>query len=327
MSSPSRTVLAVGGAHIDRRGRVGGPFVPGASNPGTMREEVGGGVFNAARVITGRGARVALISARGGDAAGEAVAAAVEQAGIEDLSGVYLDRTTASYTAILDADGDVVAALADMALYDAAFDRQLRRASARERVAAADAVLCDANLSAAALDRLAGLAAGTPLYAIAISPAKVGRLAPVADRLACVFMNRREAAALTATAADTPPQALVAALRATGLARAVVTAGGDELIAFDDRALYRLTPPPPRRIADVTGAGDALAGTMVDSLTAKIPFAEALRCGVAAAVLCLESRATVADHDAQTFAQTLARVPPAASLPLPQDRMVSHDPA
>ncbi|MEO9614978.1 MAG: PfkB family carbohydrate kinase, partial [Nitratireductor sp.] len=106
MSSPSRTVLAIGGAHIDRRGRVADRFVPGASNPGTMREEVGGGVFNAARVMAGRGSRVALMAARGGDAAGEAVAAAIAQAGIKDLSGVYLDRTTASYTAILDADGD-----------------------------------------------------------------------------------------------------------------------------------------------------------------------------------------------------------------------------
>ncbi|PSM19660.1 PfkB family carbohydrate kinase [Nitratireductor sp. StC3] len=322
MPSASRTILAVGGAHIDRRGRVAGPFVPGASNPGTMREEVGGGVFNAARVMAGRGARVALMSARGGDAAGEAVAAAIAAAGIADLSAVYLDRTTASYTAILDADGDVVAALADMALYDAAFDRQLRRSGARAAVADADAVLCDANLSTAALDRLAGLAGASPLYAIAISPAKVGRLAPVADRLAGLFMNRREAAALTATAATAPPQALVAALRTAGLARAVVTAGGGELIAFDDEAFYRLTPPPPRRIADVTGAGDALAGTMVESLTAKIPFAEALRRGVAAAVLCLESAAAIADHDDQTFAQTLARVPAPAFLPLPQDRTV-----
>ncbi|MVA97649.1 carbohydrate kinase [Nitratireductor sp. CAU 1489] len=322
MPSPPCTILAIGGAHIDRRGRVAGPFVPGASNPGAMREEVGGGVFNAARVIAGRGGRVALVSARGGDAAGEAVAGAIAAARIEDLSAVYLDRTTASYTAILDADGDVVAALADMALYDAAFDRLVRRAKPRAAIASADAVLCDANLSAAALERLAGLAAGTPLYAIAISPAKVGRLAPLADRLACLFMNRREAAALTATDAGAAPHTLVEALRAAGLASAVVTAGGGELIAFDDEALYLLTPPPPRKISDVTGAGDALAGTMVESLTVKIPFSEALRRGIAAAVLCIESPAAIADYNALAFARTLTRVPQAVPLPLPQDKMV-----
>ncbi|TIU13799.1 MAG: carbohydrate kinase, partial [Mesorhizobium sp.] len=47
MKSP--TILAVGGAYIDRRGQVSGAFLPAASNPGTMREDVGGAVFNALR--------------------------------------------------------------------------------------------------------------------------------------------------------------------------------------------------------------------------------------------------------------------------------------
>ncbi|TIR65476.1 MAG: carbohydrate kinase, partial [Mesorhizobium sp.] len=47
----SPNILALGGAHIDRRGQVSGPYVPAASNPGIMREDVGGGVFNALRSI------------------------------------------------------------------------------------------------------------------------------------------------------------------------------------------------------------------------------------------------------------------------------------
>ena len=42
-------LVAAGAAHIDRRGRVSGPYVPAASNPGSMREEIGGGAFNALR--------------------------------------------------------------------------------------------------------------------------------------------------------------------------------------------------------------------------------------------------------------------------------------
>ena len=38
-------ILAVGGAHVDRRGQVSGAFVPGASNPGTLREDFGAGRF------------------------------------------------------------------------------------------------------------------------------------------------------------------------------------------------------------------------------------------------------------------------------------------
>ena len=100
-------ILAVGGAHIDRRGQMTSPFVPGASIPGTMREDVGGGAFNALRNAVGRGAAGALLSLRGGDAAGDAVARAIAQAGILDLSAVFLDRATPSYTALLDSEGDV----------------------------------------------------------------------------------------------------------------------------------------------------------------------------------------------------------------------------
>src|SRR5690349_555449 len=120
-------IFALGGAHIDRRGQSSGTFVPGASNPGTMAEDVGGGVFNALRTAIQRGATASLMSVRGGDAAGDTVARTIAGAGIADLSAVFLDRSTPSYTALLDRDGDVVAALADMGLYDLAFPRQIRR--------------------------------------------------------------------------------------------------------------------------------------------------------------------------------------------------------
>ena len=68
-------ILAVGGAHIDRRGQMTSPFVPGASIPGTMREYVGGGAFNALRTAVALGAAGAMMSVRGGDGAGDAVAA------------------------------------------------------------------------------------------------------------------------------------------------------------------------------------------------------------------------------------------------------------
>lgn len=98
----SLQLLAVGGADIDRRGQVSGVYVPGTSNPGTLSEEVGGVVFNALRNAVQRGIGAALLSVRGGDGAGEAVGRAIAAAGISDLSAVFLDRTTPSYTALVD---------------------------------------------------------------------------------------------------------------------------------------------------------------------------------------------------------------------------------
>ncbi|MGO4843534.1 PfkB family carbohydrate kinase, partial [Rhizobiaceae sp. 2RAB30] len=77
---PSPKLLAVGGAHIDRRGQVSGAYVPGTSNPGRLSEEVGGVVLNAARNAVQRGVEAALLSVRGGDSAGETVARAIAAA-------------------------------------------------------------------------------------------------------------------------------------------------------------------------------------------------------------------------------------------------------
>ncbi len=307
MTSPK--ILAVGGAHIDRRGQMTGTFVPGASIPGTMREDVGGGAFNALRNAVQRGARGAMMSMRGGDAAGDTVAQAIAGSGIADLSAVFLDRATPSYTALLDSAGDVVAALADMHLYEIAFPKQLRRAKLREEIAAADAILCDANIPAVGLERLAALAAGKPLFAIAISPAKAVRLAEVLPALACLYMNRREAAALAGMGGDDPIEAIIDRLRTLGLGRGVITQGSEPVTGFDAFRVLSVPPPKPRTIADVTGAGDALAGAMTAALLNGEPFGEALREGMAAALLAVESAASIPELSKDAFAEALALAP------------------
>jgi pseudouridine kinase len=309
-----KTILGIGGAHIDRRGQVAVDFVPGASNPGTMREDVGGGTFNALRNAVQRGVGAQMMSVRGGDAAGEAVARAIATAGIRDLSVTFLDRATPSYTALLDRQGDVIAALADMGLYDLAFGKQLRRASVREAVAQADAIFTDANLSAEALSRLAGLAAGKPAFAIAISPAKAVRLARILPNLTCLFLNRREAAVLTGLAVDSSAPAIIEALRGLGAKRAVLSSGAGPVLAFDGPATFAIMPPQPRRIADVTGAGDALAGASTAAILRGLSLSDAVREGMAAALLALESVKSVPTFTGAVFDAALALVPPPEAL-------------
>lgn len=305
----SPTILALGGAHIDRRGQVSGTYVPAASNPGMMREDVGGVVFNALRSVVKRGVSASLISVRGGDAAADTVASAIDNAGIADLSVVFLDRTTPSYTALIDAEGELIVGLADMALYDLAFPKQIRRAKVREAVGAADAILCDANLPTAALERLVALAGDQPIFAIAVSPAKVVRLTPLLDHLSVLFMNRREAAALVG--GELSGEALVDALRRISLNAGVVTAGGAPVLGFDGIGIFEIAPPAPRKIADVTGAGDALTGATVAALLRGLPLRAALREGVAAAMLAIESPQAVPSFTAGNFTQALALVPEA----------------
>lgn len=307
----SPNILAVGGAHVDRRGQVSGVYVPAASNPGTMREDVGGGVFNALRTAVRRGVSASLLSVRGGDAAGDTVARAIAEAGVSDLSVTFLDRTTPSYTALLDREGELLIGFADMALYEAAFAKQMRRAKVREALETVDAVLCDANLPTAALERLAKLAEGKPIFAVAISPAKVVRLVPIMGQLAILFMNRREAATLAGMEREAPIQSLVSGLQKAGLGSGVITSGSEMILGFDKKGSFAISPPAARHVADVTGAGDALAGATVAALLKGLDLRQALREGVAAALLAIESPDAVPKFDASSFVKALALVPQA----------------
>ncbi|MGO4836751.1 PfkB family carbohydrate kinase, partial [Rhizobiaceae sp. 2RAB30] len=232
-------------------------------------------------------------------------------AGISDLSAVFLDRTSPSYTALLDQDGELIAGLADMELYELAFPKQVRRAKLRDAVAAADAVLCDTNLPAVALKTLFSVAAGRPIFAIAISPAKAIRLADDLAGLACLFMNGNEARALSGLDTNASSDDMIDVMRYRGLASGVITSGGNEVLGVDEGSAFRIKPPAARRVADVTGAGDALAGATIAAFLHGVPLRDALRHGIAAAMLTVETKATVAKLSSAAFADALALVPAA----------------
>lgn len=312
----AKKILVLGGAHIDRRGRIFGDTAPGASNPGAWFEEPGGGGFNAARNLARLGFDVRLISPRGGDPSGEMVAEAANHAGIDDKPFVFLDRKTPSYTAILERDGNLVIALADMELYKLFVPRRLAIRSIRDAFEATDLILCDANLPADTLSSIAMRAAthDKPLAAIAISPAKVVRLKPCLAGIDHLFLNEAEAAALTESRPD-DPRDWVVELRALGLKSGVITRGKRELIAFSGDATISLQPPIVDNVADVTGAGDLLAAGVLSALLAGHDLGEAVRHGTAAAAITVQSPFATAENLSPALLKAmLALVPQAVIL-------------
>ncbi len=301
----------VGGAHIDRRGRIEGPTSPAASNPGLWFEEAGGGGFNAARSLARLGHDVEMISMRGGDAAGELVEDAAAAAGLRYTPFTFLDRSTPSYTAILEADGNLVIALADMALYDIFLPRRLQIRAVRDRIAASRALVCDANLPAQTLTALSRTAASAeiPLAAIAVSPAKVIRLKEALPRLTFLFMNEAEARAISGRLPASPldwPEIM----RDIGLTGGVITRGKEATIGWIPGNVAALAPPPVDVIGDVTGAGDGFAAGFLHAFSQGLELGEMMRHGAASARLAVLSPfATATDLSPDRLNETLALVP------------------
>ncbi|MBA4775510.1 MAG: carbohydrate kinase family protein [Rhizobiales bacterium] len=311
-----KKILVLGGAHIDRRGMIETETAPGASNPGSWMEEAGGGGFNAARNLSRLGFQVRIIAPRGGDVTGEAVAEAARQAGVEDTPFTFLDRRTPSYTAILERDGNLVIALADMDLYKLFTPRRLKIRAVREAITTSDILLCDANLPEDTLTAL-GLIARTcekPLAAIAISPAKAVKLKAALGDIDILFMNEAEARALTGeTAANVRDWPDI--LRKAGLSGGVVTRGASEVVAFNGTGKAILHPPLIREVKDVTGAGDAMASGYLAAIAEGKAIGEALRRGAAAAAITVQSPfATSQDLSKDSVDAMLGLVPQAEML-------------
>ena len=301
--------LVLGGAHLDRRVALQEQARLGASNPGRWQAEPGGASLNAARTLARLGNTVRMVSVRGGDRAGEAVAEAAEEAGIIDMAQVFLDRATPTYSAILDNKGDLVIGVADMDLYDHFTLRQLSRKSIREALAASDHILCDANLPEATLTALAEKASevAKPLSAIAISPAKISRLSGALPALSVLFLNEAEANTLIG---EKEPRAWPDEIRALGLKGAVITRSARPLLAVGGDEVFEINPPRTEEVNDVTGAGDALCAATLDALGRGQTFSDAVRAGIAAAFITVRSRsAAPPDMSAEVVATTMALVP------------------
>ncbi len=307
------SILVLGGAHIDRRGRISGETAPGASNPGAWKEEAGGGAFNAARGLALLGYEVTLISPRGGDAEGEAVAIAAESAGVIDRPFTFLDRRTPTYTAILERDGNLVIALADMELYRFFVPRRLQVRQVRDAMDAADVLLTDANLPAETLATLGHMARerGKPLAGIGISPAKVVRYAGQLDSFDYLFMNEAEARALSGESV-TDFRTWPSIFRQRGLAGGAITRGRQEIIVWNRKEAAILLPPPLEAIGDVTGAGDGFVVGFLHSIFSGQTLGDAVCVGAASARLALASEmATAEELTRDMLMHMLALVPPA----------------
>jgi pseudouridine kinase len=296
------SVVVVGGSNLDVKARASAPMQAATSNPGTGSMAPGGVGRNIAENLARLGTRTILISSVGRDAAGETVLRQTAAAGVV-LEHVHrTDRATGTYVALLDADGELVAAVSDMAATDEISPELI--ADVGDVLAAASLLVLDGNLAPAtvgvALDR--AQAAGIRAILEPVSVPKAARLAEqlTAERpLFAITPNRDELAAITGMPADTARQVRAAAdaLHSRGVRLVWVRLGrrGSLLSErLDDGTTTRTNlTAVPASVDDVTGAGDAMLAAFCHATLEGADAVAAARLGHAAAALTIASPQTV----------------------------------
>lgn len=308
-------LLCIGAANRDRKLRTTGPARLASSNPAAQTESAGGVARNIAENLARLGLPVQLLTAVGQDPAGQALLAEAAALGIRTQGSLQLAEVpTGSYTAVLDAQGDLIIGLAQMQACEA-LDTAFLQSTLAQRRSARWTVL-DLNLPAPTVAALLAEAAAAqrPLAAVAASVPKMDRLPPDLRGLSLLLLNRDELAACTGLALtdDTALAAAWAQLQSRGLQRLVLTqGGGDVCCASAGEPLTRVPAPPVEGIVEVTGAGDAFsAGVLAGLLRAPQDLPAACRLGQRLAALTLQSTATVSPLLSPALLDTPEESPP-----------------
>jgi sugar/nucleoside kinase (ribokinase family) len=290
------TIACIGGIDVDRKARVIGTLHPGTSNPVCVTSCTGGVAGNVARNLTRLGCSVALFSIVGSDPSGDDLLRELRATGIDVfVMRRSAHRPTASYTAVLDPQGQLFIGLADMEIFEE-LDPAWADALAPSLANCALWVL-DANLPAATIERLLTSHKGrATVLADPISIAKSARFRNVLSKIDVFFPNRLEAAELTGLTVHSRDDVVRAAaeLRRLGVGTVVLTLGADGVFLADVHAARFIPAIPPAKIVDVTGAGDALLAGYAFGLLSGGADDPALF-GLAAASFALESDQSVAE--------------------------------
>jgi pseudouridine-5'-phosphate glycosidase/sugar/nucleoside kinase (ribokinase family) len=318
MSTARSQVVVMGGIVLDIVAKPDEELIPRTSNPATCRESDGGVGRNIAEVLGRLGAKPLLYSAVGNDSRGLALLGRLETdcgvAMCRDTIKVFDSSTTATYLAVLDGDGDMHVACADMAIHE-------RIPTPPDDVLKASAMLVvDANPPAETLREAVKRARlfGVEVFLEPTSVPRAIQIARDAEVISCLTHtspNLEELVAMVEGRAWSPDKialmktevghGTICAL-ATRLmermdpneAHIVVTLGEQGALLFSrvadmEPSVQFIPAHTGVAVTNATGAGDSFTGAIVYALVNKNKMAAAVAAGMEAAVASLQCDRTI----------------------------------
>ncbi len=291
-------VLVIGSAGMNVKGRALTDTLQWEMpNPGSVRHSVGGVARNIAENLARLEVETILLTAVGDDPEGRHVLQHCEANGVNcQHARVVAGARTGTYLALLKPGGDLLVAISDFDVMHAVDSDYLR--SHENLLADAEMVVIDATLSEEALATLFELAERHHVRVCAdpTTPALAGRLCPYIPQLHLLTPNASETAALCGLIGEVyDHESSINAARqlvSLGAYIAVVTMG-DKGLAYADGSGGGFIRAVRTNVVDSTGAGDALTGAVIFGLLNQVPLDEAMRLGVTAASLTLQTSETV----------------------------------
>ena len=289
-------VLVIGSSVLEISGVPADKLRSGARAFGTVRRTIGGVARNIAENLARLEIETVLLSAVADDEFGEHLITHSVLAGIDCAHVLRVGGAINAKSLILHHPPGKTTRLDDFDIVEYIdSDYLLEHEWLFEN---ATLIVIDATLSEDALDTLFELAARNqvPVCADPTSPLMAGRLRSYIASLYLVVPNASETVALCELEqpATRREEAIVTAQQLVNMgANIAVVTLGEEGLAYADSSGGGYIRAVHTDVVDASGAGDALSGAVIFGILNDVPIDEAMRLGVTAASLTLESMETV----------------------------------
>lgn len=289
------SVVAIGGANIDRKFHIEGRVQYETSNPSSVTESVGGVARNIAENLGRLGNDVKLITLLGQDQ--DAKVIEQESKAFMDLSyiEIFSHLKTGSYSAVLDQSGELVLAMADMSIYDQLQPSILQKHEAI--LSNAKCIIVDLNCPKETVVYLQNLAClrDIPFVIVPVSAPKMKNMPDDLVGVTYFICNKEEAETYLniRMMSDHDYTNGVKKLLEKGANNVVLTLGDRGVIVGNVNGIHLFDAVNVEEVVDVTGAGDAFVSALVHGVLYGESFSDAVKFGLYNAAKTLQSDKTV----------------------------------
>ena len=300
-------IAGIGGANMDVHGQSLAPIVMRDSNPGRLHLSMGGVMRNVLENLARLGYEVRPATVVGDDAYGDALRAGCERLGM-DTRWMHTrpGHTSSSYISIMDSEGDMLVAMSDMRILkelDAAFVEQCL-----PMLNDAELVVCDGNLSYAAIECLARKCT-RPLYLDPVSTAWARSLEPLIGAFDTIKPNRLEMEVLAGMPIQNEADLSEACDRvlARGVRRIFVSLGADGLYCKTRDGARHGRSHGFDRMVNATGAGDATLAGIVYATLSGMDEARTMEVALASGLIAISAPDTISEEMNRTNLETMIK--------------------
>lgn len=279
----SKSILCIGACHIDYKFIAEDDIVLETSNPIKSLHNYGGVIRNVAENLSLLKVNVSLMSLVGNDFMGKQLVIDTGKIMNVDFIKKSDEHATGQYYAVVNVNGNVDVAYADMTIYDLMVKEWILERLGNYKDF--DWIVADMNVQKSGLEALISLnkVSENKLAIIGVSGPKMKYLPKDLDGVDLIICNKDETMTYFNTQ-ETDLEYLCSLWLAKGVQEVVVTSGKDDVFYASNNYGIRskkVMQIDSNKIKDVTGAGDSFSGGVLFGLVNEYSLDDSVLFGLA----------------------------------------------